>query len=133
MSLSHVEGGTAVGSGLVSVMMPAYNAGRYIAQSIESVLAQEYSNWELIIVNDGSSDKTPQIAARYTGDPRIKLVHQANGGEAAARNTALQHMRGDYVSFLDADDLYFPDALSNLSRFLDTHPEYGVVFSDGYF
>jgi glycosyltransferase involved in cell wall biosynthesis len=128
-----VQGGVAVEPGLVSVMMPAYNAERYIAQSIESLLAQEYSTWELIIVNDGSRDKTAEIAAGYGGDPRVKLVHQANGGEAAARNTALRHMSGEYLAFLDADDLYLPGALGNLCRFLDAHPEYGVVFSDGYF
>jgi glycosyltransferase involved in cell wall biosynthesis len=120
-------------SRLVSIMMPAYNAEQYIAQSIESVLAQSYPNWELIIVNDGSKDNTAKIVGRYTHDPRIKLIHQANGGEASARNTALEHMQGDYVSFLDADDLYLPDALTDLSKFLEQNLEYDAVFSDSHF
>ena len=73
---------------LISIMMPAYNAEDYIGEAIDSVLAQSYSNWELIIVNDGSEDKTADIAAKYT-DRRIKVFHQANGGESAARNAAL--------------------------------------------
>jgi glycosyltransferase involved in cell wall biosynthesis len=118
--------------GLVSVMMPAYNAERYISQAIESVLTQSYPRWELIVVNDGSTDATARIAASF-GDPRIHLIEQANGGEASARNTALRHMRGEFVAFLDADDEYLPHHLEATAGFLLDNPLYDAVYSDGYF
>lgn len=118
--------------GLVSVTMPAYNADAYIAQAIGSVLAQTYRLWELIIVDDGSSDRTAEIAGGYD-DPRIRLVRQANGGEAAARNTALKHMQGEYLAFLDADDLYLPDHLELTAGYLSSHPDADGVYTDGYY
>jgi glycosyltransferase involved in cell wall biosynthesis len=116
---------------LVSVMMPAYNAEKYIAEAIESVIAQSYSNWELLVINDGSKDRTGEIAAQFT-DPRIRLIHQENAGEAAARNTALAHMRGEYVAFLDADDAYLPDHLQLTVGYLLEHPSRDGVYTDGY-
>jgi glycosyltransferase involved in cell wall biosynthesis len=112
-------------------MMPAYNAEEYIGQAIESILAQTYADWELIIVNDGSKDRTAEVASRYS-DPRIRLIHQENAGEAAARNTALEHMRGEYVAFLDADDAYLPNHLELTIGYLRTHPDRDGVYSDGY-
>ncbi len=117
---------------LVSIMMPAYNAEPYIGQAIESALAQTYTNWELIIVNDGSKDRTPEIAAQYT-DPRIRLLHQPNGGEAVARNTALKHMRGEYVAFLDSDDAFLPKHLELVIGYFWAHPDRDGVYSDGYY
>lgn len=116
----------------VSIMMPAYNAEQYISQAIESVLAQTFQNWELLIVNDGSSDRTPEIISLYR-DERIKVYHQPNGGESAARNTALTHAQGEYLAFLDADDLYLPEHLKTAVTFLQTHPEFAGVYSDGYY
>lgn len=117
--------------GLVSVMMPAYNAERYIGQAIESVLAQHYAHWELIVVNDGSSDNTAGVAAHYT-DPRIRVIHQENQGESVARNRALDEMKGEYVAFLDADDVFFPHHLEIAVRYLQEHPERDAVYTDGY-
>ncbi|MCB0122859.1 MAG: glycosyltransferase family 2 protein [Caldilineaceae bacterium] len=119
-------------SELVSVMMPAYNAQAYIGQAIESVLAQDYRNWELIIVDDGSTDGTAGIMAQYS-DPRIRCVHQANAGEAAARNRALQEMQGEFLAFLDADDFFLPEHLQTTVRYLQAHPAYGGVYTDGYY
>lgn len=85
----------------------------------------------MIIVDDGSTDATPQILAGYS-DPRIRMIRQPNAGEAAARNTGLNQASGEYVAFLDADDLYQPNGLADLASYLDGHPEFGVVFSDGY-
>jgi glycosyltransferase involved in cell wall biosynthesis len=113
-------------------MMPAYNAERYIGQAIESVLAQTFQKWELIIVDDGSTDRTPEIIACYS-DQRIKTYHQANGGEASARNTALQHVHGEYLAFLDADDLYLPEHLEVAMSYLQAHIDYDGVYSDGYY
>jgi glycosyltransferase involved in cell wall biosynthesis len=116
---------------VVSIMMPAYNAENYIGYAIDSVLAQTYPYWELVIVNDGSTDSTPEILASYT-DPRIRVFHQVNGGEAAARNTALEHLQGELVAFLDADDLYLPNHLEATTNFLLAHPQLGGVYTDGY-
>lgn len=112
--------------------MPAYNAERYIGQSIDSILAQSYQSWELVIVNDGSTDRTPQIIAGYT-DPRIKVFYQENGGEAVARNTALEHASGKFLAFLDADDLYLPQHLEETVTYLQAHPEVDGVYTDGYY
>jgi glycosyltransferase involved in cell wall biosynthesis len=117
---------------IVSIMMPAYNAQRYICQAIESALAQTYPFWVLLVVDDGSTDQTSSIIAGYA-DTRIKIYHQSHGGEAAARNTALQHMTGEYLAFLDADDLYLPEHLKAAVDYLRSHAEYDGVYSDGYY
>ena len=116
----------------VSVIMPVYNGAPFIGQAIRSVLDQTWTDWELIVVNDGSTDATPEILQGFH-DARIIVIQQANRGEAAARNTGLQASHGDYVAFLDADDLYTPNALADLSGFLDNHPDLEAVFSDGFF
>jgi alpha-1,6-rhamnosyltransferase len=113
--------------------MPAYNAERYIEQAIESVLGQTMPDWELVVVDDGSTDATAQRAAALAErDPRIKLVRQANGGESTARNTALRHMQGELVAFLDADDFYLPNHLALTVGYLQTHPDRDGVYTDGY-
>lgn len=118
--------------GLVSIMMPAYNAEKYIAQAIGSVLAQSYSRWELIIVNDGSTDNTAAVITQFA-DPRIRVFQQANSGEAAARNHALAHMQGEFLAFLDADDVYLSDHLEVTIAYLQAHPECDGVYTDGYY
>jgi glycosyltransferase involved in cell wall biosynthesis len=117
---------------LISIMMPAYNAEAYIGPAIESVLAQSYTNWELVVVDDGSVDRTFEIASKY-GDSRIKLFKQANQGEAAARNTALRIADGEYLAFLDADDLYLPHHLESMVGYLLPRPQVDGVYSDGYY
>jgi glycosyltransferase involved in cell wall biosynthesis len=119
-------------SGLVSVMMPAYNAEAFIRQAIESVLAQTYPQWELVIVDDGSSDRTGEIALEYN-HPRIRVIRQENQGEAAARNTALKNIQGEFLAFLDADDLYLPHHLESLVGYLLTHEQTDGVYADGYY
>jgi glycosyltransferase involved in cell wall biosynthesis len=114
----------------VSIMMPAYNAELYIGEAIESAISQTYPDWELIIVNDGSRDRTAEIAASYA-DERIRLVHQENGGESAARNHALSLARGEWLAFLDADDQYLPDHLAVAASYLENHPEKDGVYTDG--
>jgi glycosyltransferase involved in cell wall biosynthesis len=117
--------------GLISVMMPAYNAERFIGQAIDSLFSQTYANWELIVVNDGSTDDTAAVAGRYF-DPRIHLVNQENGGESMARNTALSLMRGEFVAFLDADDQYFPEHLETAAGYLNANPSREGVYTDGF-
>jgi glycosyltransferase involved in cell wall biosynthesis len=115
---------------LVSIMMPAYNAELFVAQAIESAISQTYNHWEIIVVDDGSTDSTAQILARYT-DPRVKVFHQPNGGEACARNTALDQLQGEFLAFLDADDIFLPHHLQETITYLKDHPEYDGVYSDG--
>lgn len=96
---------------LVSVIMPSFNAERFIAESIESVIAQTVRDWELIVVDDGSTDGTAAIVAAYRQrDPRIRLITQpANRGPAAARNIGLDQAQGELIAFIDSDDVWFPE------------------------
>ncbi|SMD36466.1 Glycosyltransferase involved in cell wall bisynthesis [Reichenbachiella faecimaris] len=114
---------------LVSIIMAAYNAELYIDQAIQSVLCQTYNNWELIIINDGSQDNTPLILSKYSDEPRIKIYHQNNKGVSAARNKALQNMKGHYFCFLDADDKLTPESVSVRVTAFQENPQ--VSFVDG--
>ena len=98
---------------LISICMPAYNAGRFITEAIESVISQTYTNWELIIVNDGSVDDTLEKAEKFCSDKRIKIFTQENKGQCAASNAAFQHSKGDYIKFFDADDILSPKFLES--------------------
>src|SRR5262249_23306047 len=97
---------------VVSIIMPAYNAGKYIADSIQSVLAQTYSDWELIVVDDGSADNTASIVQQFvTRDSRINYFFQENGRLGKARNTGIKEARGALIAFLDSDDLWLETKL----------------------
>ena len=94
-------------SDMISIIIPAYNAADYLAQTIESVLNQTYSDFELILIDDGSTDRTREIIKDYQcKDARIKYFYKENGGVSSARNLGLQKATGDFVSFLDSDDLW---------------------------
>lgn len=105
----------------ISIVMPCYNAAAHLPVSTASVLAQDFADWELIIVDDGSTDESPTWLAGLE-DPRIQVVRQANGGVSAARNRALAMARGDCVAFLDADDTWAPDFLRRMLTALDGDP-----------
>ena len=112
---------------LVSIIMPAYNAEKYIQESIESVLAQTYQNWELLIVNDASTDNTKAIINNYLSDPRIKIInHQKNKGLAQTRNTGIEQSTGEYITFLDTDDLWTPAKLERQIEYHRQYPEFPV-------
>lgn len=105
---------------LVSIIMPSYNTGRYIKESIESVLAQTYENWELIIVDDCSTDGTDQVIAPFLADDRIRCFkNRENSGAAVSRNRALREARGEWIAFLDSDDLWLPEKLEKQVRFME--------------
>lgn len=94
---------------LVSIITPVYNGERFMAQTIDSVLRQTYGEWEMLIVNDGSRDRSLQIAQDYAArDARIQVIDQPNAGSAAARNNGIRHATGRYIALLDADDLWEP-------------------------
>jgi hypothetical protein len=107
------DGGVALPSPQITVVIPVYNGEAFVADAIESVLAQEGVAFELIVIDDGSTDATPAILARY-GDT-ISVFRQPNSGEGAARNAALPHMRGELALFLDADDLIAPGYLKRFA------------------
>ncbi len=108
----------------VSVVIPVWNGERYLAEAIESVLAQTHRDFELIIVDDGSSDATATMAEGYARlDPRVRLVRQPNQGVAAARNTGLEVARSQWVACLDHDDLMLPHRLQRQIAFIAAHPE----------
>ena len=115
---------------LVSIITPAYNCSETIKETIESVLNQTYSNWEMLIVDDCSRDDTTQIIEYYTRqDNRISLFRlKSNSGSAVARNTALQLAKGRYVALLDSDDLWKPEKLEHQLHFMKSH-NYAFTFT----
>jgi len=107
-----------------SVVMPVYNHAAYVGAAIESVRAQTFRDWELVVVDDGSTDGSGAIVDGYAvQDPRIVVIHQANGGEGAARNRALAAARAPWLAFLDSDDLWYPETLQHYADFIAAHPE----------
>jgi glycosyltransferase involved in cell wall biosynthesis len=115
---------------LVSVVLPVHNGEHFIAESIESVLSQTYSNFELVIVNDGSTDGTLSIIARYETDPRLRVLHQPNRKLPAALNTGFSHCRGEFRTWTSADNIMLPDMLETLVSFLRRRPDVQAVFAD---
>ena len=113
----------------VTVLMPAYNAGKYIAAAIQSALDQTFADFELLIVDDGSFDDTVGVIKSFADD-RIRLIRQEQGGVSAALNKGLQHAEGEYICRFDADDLCFPQRLARQVEFLDANPDYLLVGSD---
>ena len=108
---------------LVSIIMPCYNAECYIAQSIESVLAQTYQNWELLITDDGSTDKSVEIISKYSkNDDRINvMVSDEHQGIARTRNMSISRAKGRFVAFLDSDDIWYPEKLEKQVEYMLEH------------
>lgn len=105
---------------LVSIIMPSYNTGAYIKETINSVVLQTYDNWELIIVDDCSTDNTDEVVQPFLNDQRIRyLKNERNSGAAISRNKALREARGKWIAFLDSDDLWMPDKLEKQIQFMD--------------
>ena len=116
----------------VSIIIPAYNAESTIKCTIESVQKQTYRDYELIIIDDGSSDRTAKIV-REIADNRLKLFNYKNRGLSTSRNRGIQQATGEYIAFLDADDLWTKDKLEKQIAILETNPEVGVVYSQTYY
>lgn len=105
--------------GLVSIITPCYNGARYISETINSVLAQTYENWEMIIIDDGSVDNSAEIVAEFCKiSDKIRYVKQENAGSAAARNNGISLAEGQYIALLDADDLWEPEFLATQIEFM---------------
>jgi len=112
----------------VSVIIPAYNAADFIAEAVQTVRAQTFRDYEIIVVDDGSSDGTADVVRRLGGE--VRYHRQPNGGVASARNAGLELSRGDLVCFLDADDLWLPEKLARQTAFMAAHPDIGLLFAD---
>ncbi|MBQ6052019.1 MAG: glycosyltransferase family 2 protein [Clostridia bacterium] len=107
-------------SDLVSIVMPSYNTGRYIAATLNSVLSQTYRNWELLIVDDCSTDNTDEVVQQFLSDQRIRYIkNEQNSGAAVSRNRALREAKGKWIAFLDSDDLWIPEKLERQIQFME--------------
>ena len=114
---------------LVSVILPAYNAERFLGRALRSGLAQTYPHLEIIVVDDGSTDRTAEVIRSFT-DARVRYLSQPNRGQGAARNLGIRQSAGRYLTFLDADDVYLPQKVERQVEFLTAHPDCAVVFCD---
>lgn len=123
----------APGTPRVSVVIPCYNHARFLPEAVASVVAQTFTDWEIIIVDDGSPDDTATVAQRLIAahpDRRIRLIRQENRGQAEARNAGIRAARAPYILPLDADDLIEPEMLAQTVAVLDAHPGVGFVYTD---
>jgi glycosyltransferase involved in cell wall biosynthesis len=124
-SLSDSNNGTS----LVTIIIPTYNYGRFLGQTLESVLAQTYQNWECIVVDDGSTDNTREVVEPYVRrDPRIRYIYQSNQRAGTARNNGIRNGRGAYLQFLDADDLIEAQKIERQVEYLERHPEVDIIY-----
>jgi glycosyltransferase involved in cell wall biosynthesis len=117
---------------LISIVLPTYNGSRYLREAIDSCVAQTYQNWELIVVDDCSTDATPGIVAEYVGrDPRIKSIrHETNKKLPQALNTGHAAARGEYLTWTSDDNRFLPAAIEEMTRFLQQNPTVGIVYTD---
>lgn len=113
--------------------MPCYNASAFLREAVDSVVSQTYADWELLIIDDGSTDNSKQIAKEYVAkDKRIQLIEQSNSGACRARNNGIEHAHGEYVKFLDADDILEHDCLSAQVQQIAMLQDYQIPFGDYY-
>lgn len=122
---------TGVDMQKISVIIPAYNVNSYIAETCASVQRQSYTHWECIIIDDGSTDDTYATVAKISKqDARFQILQQANAGVSVARNTGIAYAQGQYVAFLDGDDLWAENTLELYAKTLDTNPQCALVWTD---
>ena len=111
----------------VSVILPTYNRANYIARALDSILVQTYKDYEIIVVDDGSTDATSEVLKHFSD--KIKYIRQSNQGSATARNRGIQESKGEYIAFLDSDDYWVPEKLQEQVNVLAVHPEVGIVYA----
>ena len=117
---------------MVSVIIPVYNAEKYIEDTINSVLDQTYKDWEILLIDDGSTDHSAEIIKQYLDNPEIKYFHKENEGVSLTRNLGIELAKGAYIAFLDADDTWEPKNLEMKMDILINNPDVDWVFSDMY-
>lgn len=118
---------------LASIIVPAFNVEDTIAQTLQSLISQTHHNFEIIVVDDGSTDASASIAATYLVDPRVRVIRQTNRGLAGARNSGIAASRGTFIAFCDADDLWEPEKLARHVTHLEANPQVGVSYSGSAF
>ena len=115
----------------ISIIIPAYNAEKYLQETLESIFAQDYPSVEIIVVDDGSTDSTSNIVESYSHDSRVQYIYKLNSGTAKSRNVGIKRASGDFLMFVDADDLLVPTAISQLmSSFLELNEQYCMVYGE---
>jgi glycosyltransferase involved in cell wall biosynthesis len=113
---------------LISIIVPVYNVEKYLEECLDSILSQSFADFELICVDDGSTDGSPEILRKYADrDDRIKIIAQANRGSGAARNAGMEAARGDYIVFIDSDDFIEPELLAKFARVISEHPKINLI------
>ena len=113
----------------VSVIIPTYNAARWIGETIDSVQSQTYKNYEIIVIDDGSVDSTREVLEKYIKN--INYIYQDNKGVSSARNHGIKISAGEYIAFLDNDDIWLPDKLSLQIQVLESQKNIAMIFTDG--
>lgn len=113
---------------LVSIIIPTYNNVDTICQAVDSCINQTYKNIEIIVIDDGSTDNTKKVLNKYLSDERFKYIYQENQERSAARNHGLDIAKGEYIQFLDSDDRLYPSKIEKQVNFLDSNPEYFLVY-----
>jgi len=114
---------------ILSVIITAFNEGDFLVEAVRSVQRQTFTAWEIILVDDGSTGRTQEVAASLVDEPGIRVIRQVNQGASVARNTGLKHARGKYVGFLDGDDCWYPDKAASQIDILETHPAVDLTFA----
>ncbi|MDY6798542.1 MAG: glycosyltransferase [Pseudomonadota bacterium] len=120
----------SISSPVVSVVTPTYNRAGFLLQAIESVLQQTFGDFELIVVDDGSTDDTPQLMDRYLQDTRVRYFKQSNQGQSVARNRGIKEAQGEYICFLDSDNAWHEDKLEKSLEAFRQNPGFHVVYGD---
>ncbi len=115
---------------MLSIIIPLYNKQAVIARTIESILSQSYINWELIIVDDGSTDGSDEVVRLYLGDQRIRYIRKPNGGVSSARNRGIKEAKGEWICYIDADDYFLPEGLKTMVELAE---KYNVKVAAGRF
>lgn len=114
---------------IISIIVPVYNCEKYIAKCVESIIGQTFVDWELLLIDDGSKDNSPQICDKFAAaDNRIRTIHKTNGGASSARNRGIDEAAGDYITFIDSDDWVDPEYLQ---KFLDKQPDQNTIVYSG--
>lgn len=119
-----------ISKGVVSVIIPTYNREKLIIETISSVQSQTYSNIEILVIDDGSSDNTNQVLSSFIKSRHVKYIFQENKGLSAARNEGIRQSTGEFVAFLDSDDLFLPDKIKSQVKFFNSYPDISIVHCD---
>ncbi len=115
---------------MITIIVPSYNSAHLISTTLDSIIQSTYQSYEVLIIDDESTDNTKVIVEPYLRDKRFNYIYQDNKGLAGARNTGIEHAKGQYLVFLDSDDVILPDKLQAQSEYLNTHPEIDLVYSN---